>query len=576
MPSATSMLKWLLGAFAAVAALSAQPAVAAPADEALRLVPTDTAICLVIRDLRDHATRVMGSPFATWSQATGYFHQFADPSELAKLNQFVLMLQSRFGITPEQLRDDVLGDAVVFAYQPGPAGRPEDESGLMLVRARKPDVLNSLVSKLNEHQRSSGEIRAIRTRVHRGQTYTEREKAAGHEYYLTLGAVFAFSGQEAMIRAVIDRGLDTAPDDPGPVASGLKQLELTEVLAACWFNPRSFDAALSARAASLTDPNERAFLNQFSKVWSATKGVALYLRPGRGVEVGLVAAVEESRLPAEVRSLLFPPVGSSPLWTVVPDDAFLAVGGRIDVPQWLTAARSFLPDSGKAELTAVVRNGLGPIVGKDRLPALMAGLGPTWAVWATPPTGPGTAWVPCWTVAVKLGTTEKHSADVARPLLSALDFAAQMTRFAYNRDHVDQTELSEEIQDGIVVKFLSNPMGFPRGVRPAYAVKQGYLVAASSPDVVRRFVAPSEGAVSDAPLVRLSARHLRAYLSAHRKPLAALLAGTSSKPVTTVEKELDQFRQMLEPIDKLEIRYSGKGDRVKWSVNLELTQPLCK
>ena len=46
--------------------------------------------------------------------------------------------------------DDILGDAVVFAYVPGPQDHPEREQGLCLLWARQPDRLSGLIAKLNE------------------------------------------------------------------------------------------------------------------------------------------------------------------------------------------------------------------------------------------------------------------------------------------------------------------------------------------------------------------------------------------------------------------------------------------
>ena len=569
-------VKWLLGVLAVAATLSAHPALAAPADESLRLVPPETAICFVVRDLRAHARAVAESPFATWVESSGLLQPLVDSTEVSKLKQLSAVMALQFGVTPDQLRDDVLGDAVVFAYQPGPPGRPDEESGLVLVRPRKPDVLAGLVAKVNDLQRTSGELRAIREKSHRGQTYYEREQAGGgREFYVTAGNVFAYSKQEAAILAVIDRGRG-AGDDAGPVAAGLRRLGLSDTFAACWFNPRGFDALLGTQAAATTKPGERAFLDQFRKLWSATDGLALFAHPGRGVEFGLVASLDESRLPAELLPLLFPPDGNSHLWSVFPDDAILAVGGRLDVPKVLAAVGAFLPPDGKDGLKAAVEQGLGPLVGKDKLPAVLAGLGPEWAAWVTPPVGSDAGWVPGWTFALKLGTAEPRTADVARPELQALDFAAQMARFAYNRDHADQIELGEERQGAVTVKYLANPKGFPAGLRPAYAVKQGYLVVASSPEAVGRFAAPGAGAAAAAPLLRLSARHFRAYLENHRKPLAAALAKPGDKTPEAVEKELNQLGRFLEAIERVEVRYEGAGGRARLSIHVDLVRPLAK
>ncbi len=549
------------------------PAKADPAGELLRLAPADTSICLVVHDLRGHARELAGSPFADWLEQSPLSQRFADPKELAKITALETFLSAQFGVTPDQLLDDVLGDAVVLAYQPGPPGKPDAESGVLLVRARKPDVLARLVGKLNEFQQKSGEIKAVREKAHRGRPYFEREKAAGgREYYLLRDGVLAFSGQERAVRGVIEQDLTAPPasQDPGRVAAGLRRAGVADTFLACWFDPRGFDADLKAKMAAAKDPGEKAFLTRFADVWAATEAVALYAHPSRGLELGVVAAVDREKLPKEVRDAV-PRPGGSVLWAAVPDDALFAAGGRIDLPRLLAAAGAFLPDDGQAKLKAALEQGLGAAVGRDKLPAVIAGLGPDWAVWATPPRKGDGTWVPGWTAALKLS-----GEGVAPAVLQGLDTAAALVRFAYNREHTDQLELSQESQDGVAVRVLSNGAKFPPGFRPAYAVKQGYLVLASSPESVRRFAAPAAGPTADPPLLRVSATHLRGYLTEHRAVVAKAVAGWSGKSAKEVEKGLDDLLAVLEAFDKVELHQSAGAGTVRLSLHIDFVKPLTR
>src|SRR5205823_2600519 len=193
----------------------------------------------------------------------------------------------------------------------------------------------------------------------------------------------------------------------------------------------------------------------------------------------------------------------------------------------LDAVGSFLPPAEKEKLLAGLTDGLGPLLGRDRLPGVLAGLGPEWAVWISPP-AKGT-WVPEWTAAVRVADGE-----TARVVAQAVDAAAQLVRVDHNRKHADPIDLDEETRDGATVKFLTSK-AFPPGFRPAFAVRDGYLVVAGSPEEVRRFK-PAAG-VADPPVVRLSAARLREYLGQHKRPAAEALAKGSNRPVADVEKE---------------------------------------
>ena len=537
------------------------------ADDALRLVPPDTAICVVVRDLRTHGRAAAGSPFAKWVRQSSLAKQFADPEDVKRVFTFVNFLSEQIGATPDEFLDDVLGDAVVFAYQPGPPGKPEEEAGVVLVRPRKPEVFARVVGKLNDLQQKSGEVKAVREKTHRDRTYFEREKAAGaSEFYLLRGGLFAYSGQEAAIRRVIEQDLTASAGKLGKVATSLRSLGVADKLAVCWFNPRGFDAELKSKIEAAKAPAEKAFLTQFGKVWSAADGVALYAHPGTGLEVGLVAHADPGKLPKEVHGVLFPAARVGGVAGAIPVDALVAATGRLSVPKMLDAIGSFLPPAEREKLLAGLTDGLGPLVGRDRLPGVLAGLGPDWAVWLAAPTTD--SWVPEWTAAVRVA-----DGDTARAVGQAVDAAAQLIRVDHNRKHADPIDLGEETRDGLTVKFLTSK-AFPPGLRPAYAVRDGYLVLAGSPDAVRRFKLPSPAGSADVPVLRVSAARVRDYLGRHKRAVAEAVAKGSNRPVADVEKELGDLAAALEAFDRIEVTQSAADGTVRVAVRVEFVKPL--
>ncbi|MFO0849221.1 MAG: hypothetical protein U0871_11800 [Gemmataceae bacterium] len=540
------------------------PLRADPADDLLRLAPPDAAVTFVVRDLKTHAKAVAGSPFARWLAESPIGRQLADPQARQKLAAVEKLLAEQIGLTAEQLLADVFGDALVLAYQPGPAGKPEQESGVILVRARNPESLAKLVEAVNRLQRGSGELAAVRDRAYRDRTYLEREKAVGgREYVYHRDGVLAFSGQEAAIRAVIDR--EQASDRQSAVADGIGRLGLADKLAVCWFAPRRFDADLRAKAEAAADPGERAFLTEFQKVWAATDGVAVYAHPDRGLELGLAVAADPGKLPPAVRDVLFPARVNPGLWGAVPADAMIAFGGRVNVPKLLAVVETFLPAEGKAGLRAAVADGLGPLVGKGKLAAVLAGVGPGWVAWASPPAGKD-VWIPHWAVAVEL-------AEPARvPVLQMLDFATQLLRLDYNRKHADQIELLGPA-DGGSVRTLANEVAFPTGFRPSFGLNGGRLVIADSPETVSRFGQPTPPVV-DQPLLSVSATRLRRYLADNSAEVTVAMARWTGKPKEQVAAEVFAFGASLSALDRLELRHSAADGRLKLWLRAEFVQPL--
>ena len=90
------------------------------------------------------------------------------------------MIFRELDTTPEAIIDDVVGDAVAFAFSPAPPDRPKDERAVILVRPRKTETLQKLLDKINELQTKSGELKAVSRKEHAGMAYFERQKPAGN------------------------------------------------------------------------------------------------------------------------------------------------------------------------------------------------------------------------------------------------------------------------------------------------------------------------------------------------------------------------------------------------------------
>ncbi len=546
-----------------------------PADTLLKLVPDDTAVCVVVRDLRGHSTRLAESPFVAWLAKSPLGHSFGGEDGLKKLADAQTMLTGVFGITAEQLRDDVLGDAVVFAFTPGSPDKPDSDRSLLLMRPKTPAVLAGLLAKIDAAQIASGEISAVTSRSHKDSTYSRKEKkAGGAEFYALVNGVFAYSGDESAVTGVLDR---LASPSPSLASASLNRLNADKSLLAVWLNPRAFDPAFAAKVAATKNPNDKHGIETVAAIWKGISDAAVLVDLDQDLKVTLAARFDPATLPASVRPFLLPAAGGSALASVVPQSAILSVLGRVKTDSFLALADTLTPPAVTPRPREQIEHDLGPIVGKDKLPAVLEAMGPDWGFWAVPPEN-GAGWAPDWTLAIKVGPGKKDQPDPGKSLLSAADAAAQFIRLNYNQVHNDQIELREEVKDGLIVKSLANPAKFPAGFSPAYSLKSGYFVLASSPNVVGKFQAPSEAPVpTDADaIVRISAARLRAYLSQHKEPVAAFLAESQGKPLAGVRAELDQFLALLEPFDAADVLLSGKDGVTRLTLRLKTVKPLKK
>src|SRR4029077_13834976 len=176
----------------------------APRDDLLRLVPEDVGFCLVIQDLRGHSQAFLQSPFAKklWESPIGI--AIASAPEQKKLLEFETQLQQGLGVTWPQLRDEIFGDVIVFAYRPGSPGKEDQEQGLMLVHARHPQLLADLAKRFDEVQEQAGDLKEVSIRSHKGAQYERRVERHGENFAYIHGSLLAFSTREAMLQQVID------------------------------------------------------------------------------------------------------------------------------------------------------------------------------------------------------------------------------------------------------------------------------------------------------------------------------------------------------------------------------------
>ena len=527
------------------------------------LVPPDASIVFVVRNLGPQLKALGESPMAAWLATSPLVKQFLDPKEAEKLVAVRDFVTAQLGVTADELRDDIFGDAVVFAFQPGDPGKPETDTGAMLVRPRDPAALERLVARVTKFQQAAGEVTAVRPAEYAGLPYSVRERAnKTREFYAFHRGLFVLTNREATLQAVLTK---LASPGDGPVPKWLAVDDGRSSLVAL-FNPRALDASWAARAAGGPDAADRAYHKQFAKVWTALDGLALSASAGENLTLRVSADLNDARLPPEWRRLLTPPVNPSP-GVVAPADALVVVHGDLNLRTLLDVLAAFQPDAGAA-LRKQLDETVGPAVGRDDLPTLIDQLGPEVAFWVRPSATAATLEA---ALAYRLGPTRADAARLAPPLRQGLDTLAHLWRVDYNRKHADQVTL-RPTADGLTAE---NSRGFAAGFSPSYrvAAEFGYAVVTSHLDVR---VVPSTRSVENRPLLRVSLSDCHAYLRDHRATVAKFLSGYEGRPVADIERELGNLLPVLEAGKSVEVRLSRERDRVALTATVEFVKPLAK
>jgi hypothetical protein len=549
----------------------ALPLSAAPRDELIRLVPDDVGFCLVLQDLRVHIATLRDSPLLEQVRKSAAGKAFLESDEFRKLVTAEEELKKHLGVSGEQLRDDIFGDAIVLAYRPSPDGKPEGEQGIFLLHARNAKLLADLIERVNNAQKQSGELKELEARKHQGVTYYLRVEDKGTHYYYLNGATLALTSQEPLLKQVIElEGRERKLEST--LGQRMRQLGVHQAMLTWWINPRAFDAELQRKVAQ-AKPAEMHGLKRVQTYWKALDGIACTFTPRKSdFELGLAVLAREADLPTPARKFLSGDNRPSELWTRFPRDAMLTVAGRVDVPALTEFIGDFLPAEEQRRLKDTVKRLRGALSNLDVEQDVLANLGPDWGFCLVAPTAKEKSPLPTLLTALRIRPGDKQQ-PVGKALSDVLTLLAGLAAIAYP----EPLTIKSVQQDKVEVKYLDSEKGAAAGVQPAYALKDGYLLLASSPAAIPRFGPAGEvPATDDCPLLRLSFRPLRAYLTERKDVLAAGMAEKHQMKTEDAGRRLQGIIDACRYFERLELSRRTAPGQVALLLRLHTEQPLRK
>lgn len=568
---------WLICVFTAVLA----PAGArsdTPGNELLKLVPEDVGICMIVQDLRDTVHAVRGSAFLEQIRASALGKALNVSPEIKKLRDVEHFLRTQLDVGAERLLDDILGDAIVLAYWPGPPGKPEEEQGVVMVRARDPQLLASVLDRLPAMAQHSGNAPPRQLRVHNGASYAAWHDGKKTVYSYVNGPIAAITHHERLLKRVISRERETTPKE-SPISKQLQRLGLEKALAAVWFNARAFDAEVETQTAAAPDldPSVRAAIQMH---WKAVEGMALTASLGeKDLSCSLAVLVQSDKLPPASR-LFFRPGQISELWSAFPEDAMLTVAGRVDTVGLTQMLGGFLDDHGKKTVRDALDRYAKGSIGRDVEREVFPALGPDWGFAAIAPPKEEKGWHPYFVAALRIqpGTQEP---PLDQALANFLNGLAMLAVVFHNSSNPDALSLHTEMQDKVEVKYFVEEKNFPVGFRPAFAMKNGYLVVASSPAAVRMFSGAGphkKPASSDAeiPWVRISPLAMRQYLADRANAIAAQLAAQNQIPLDEASNRVNALREILGLLERIELTQRSTSDQFHLTLRIRAAHSLRK
>jgi hypothetical protein len=545
-----------------------------PRDALLRLVPSDVGFCLLLEDLRGHSQALLNSPFLQQLQKSPWASKIVKAQETQQLDLLDQYLLQYLHVRADQLRDEILGDALVLAYRPGPPGKPSHEQGLLLLHARNPNLLKELVERVNRLQKDAGDLKELEQRRHDGQVYYHRTDTKGDGYYYLNGPLLAVASQPGILHQALNLERQSAAAE-SPLAHEFRLLGVDKPLAALWLNPRAFEPHLRHNASSATGAQAVA-LKTLLRYWQCLDGVAFSLVVQKDLELSLALRARVEGLPAAAQRLLHSAVEHSELWRAFPEPTLVAAAGRIDLDALADVLSEFLPEDARKNLRAMVEGSLGVVFGKQIWRNLLPNVGPDGGFYVAAPVAKTRAWFPRVLAAVRV-QPGKADSRTDLTLLNALTSLAALVVFQQNGGKPGALRMESMLQDGVEVKYLVHEVKFPAGFRPAFALKKGYLVLASSPDEVQRFLPDGSRTTAlgdENNILRVSFREIIRYVRERREALAAVAAAKHEISHDEAEQRLTSLESFFQFVDRVEITQRTKAGCAILTLRLRMAQPL--
>jgi hypothetical protein len=553
--------RWLLGTGLGLL-LFISPCVAqgpVPRDEVLRLVPPDTGVCLIVSNLRERAEKLHGTSWLKALLASPLGQMFAHSPEAAQLAKREEDLKKHLQIDWAELRDEILGDLVVLAYRPGSAEH-HDEDGLLLLWARRPDVLAKFIDRLNQAQTSAHQLKELKSVTYRGQEYFRRSEADKTHYYYVRGSLLAFSVKEALIRRTIEQH-QAKPERTHPLVEQVQRAHAENAVATVWLNPRAFDADLQQKVKQSLGQDAQV-LKSFLAYWQALDAVVVSANVADSVEAKLSLQARQQNLPKAIQRLFRSSVPSD-LWTRFPAGSMLRIASRLDTEALAETLAELSPSP--FSISEINQRLVGPALGVDLAKDVLPNVGPDWGMCVFAGADGHDLPLVLAALAVRPGKLE-----IDKSLYKGAQFLAGLAVWHHNSSHADSIRLQTAVLDNVEVKYLAGDKTFPPGFQPAFALKDGYFLLASSPEAVRNFknTAAPVNRAGDNPIAQLSLSQVSKFIKDRREKAIAALAEKNQIQAAVARQWLDAILAGLDLFDHVLLSERREAGQVTWSLRL--------
>jgi hypothetical protein len=293
--------------------------------------------------------------------------------------------------------------------------------------------------------------------------------------------------------------------------------------------------------------------------WRALESLFVTLTIEEEAEVRITIRANAEQMPKWARSTFTANSPASTLWQRFPERSLLTIAARADFSGTAETLGLLMPEKDRKKLSDDWQRSVGAIIGLDLFKDIFPNLGPDWGVCVLPSKNDSHLPIGVFALAVKPGEQGKK---VDQDLYKMVQMFASIAVVDHNNKHPkDLLQLKTVMQDKVEVKYLTDAKLFPPGFQPAFALKDGFLLFATSPEGIEQFRKHDGKPVvraGETPMVRVSTRELAKLLQQRREHI------TQKVP----EKNLENVVSLLSLFENLTLSQRSEPGQASWSIRL--------
>jgi hypothetical protein len=511
-------------------------------DELLKTIPREVAAVAILEDIDGFITRLERSEVVKRLRQAKILNTGVEAEVLRRWKELDQSVQSRVGVGLETLRKEVFGLSIALAYWP----KNDGETGLFLVRARSADSLEQTLQALFRLHGSEPP-----RRNYSGVEYWTSKEGERQQFLVTIGPIGLLTDDEEAVRRVIQTSKGAPSWAADPVFALMRKATPTGALVTVFILSRNLDAKLNEKPGA--NPGEAKIHEAADAIWKSIEWVSMTAQVETELGFGMHASVDRSKLPPALARET--PTGAGRIPTQGLTGTIASYSTHLDVAWLADLVGRIAVESDPKDAAAGARFLRSMFMGIDPLTELAPQLGPR-VGFSILEDGKNS---PAGVFGLELRPTKQKDGLASQEELieQALRFAALVLTFEADKKGDNGWRMRVESVDGARVHVASGGKLLPAGVEPCFTVHGGWIVFATSPEVLKRALTEKNREVSTGEFGRLDLKALRRII----EPLAEM--AKLPKP-----ERLDVFDSIAEAAPLLLLKSRTEGKVHHWTMEL--------